>query len=188
LQGVLVHGVDAGQVDDAEEEDAGSEGNAAVPLTRLVDLLFSDLRILDSLVDLLSELLTVLQLVYQGFVQQQLGHSAVPLRQTHQDVVLYIQQFFFIGCISTHDIPLLLLELRVLQSYKLGKHLIFETLRGDGKVDDRYFHECLGRVMGVWQCGSHEQFETVVVGQRLVSQCDAQRSRSLYYLLQQDGF
>jgi hypothetical protein len=64
----LVHGIDTGEVDYAEEENARTEGDTAIALTGSIDLLLGYARILDSLVDLFSKLLTVLQLVYQSLV------------------------------------------------------------------------------------------------------------------------
>ncbi len=52
LQGVLVHWVDAREVDYAEEEQARTVGHAAVALARFVDLLLGYLGVLDTLVDL----------------------------------------------------------------------------------------------------------------------------------------
>ena len=48
----MVHWVDAGQVDYAEEEQARTVGYAAVALARFVDLLLGYLGVLDALVDL----------------------------------------------------------------------------------------------------------------------------------------
>ena len=44
---VLVHGVHQGKVGDAEEQQRGAQGDGAVQLTRLVDLLFRDFSLSD---------------------------------------------------------------------------------------------------------------------------------------------
>jgi hypothetical protein len=75
----LVHGIDTCQIDDAEEEDTGAECHTPVALTGSIDLLFSYTGVLDTLVDLLCEFLAVLQLVYKGLVQKELGHSSIAL-------------------------------------------------------------------------------------------------------------
>lgn len=62
LEGVLIHGVDGGQVQDAEEQQARSKCNWSITVSNYVDLVFSHFAVFHSLVNFLGKLLTRLQL------------------------------------------------------------------------------------------------------------------------------
>lgn len=77
LQSILIHWIDEREVYDAKEEQRCPACDWPVPLSGLIDLLFSDLTLFDSFVDLLTGLLRIRELVDQGLVFQELIDAAL---------------------------------------------------------------------------------------------------------------
>jgi len=172
LQRVLVHRVDSRKVENAEVQQAGSEGHRAIALSGLIDFGLGYLGVFDSLVDLGCEFLARLQLVDQRLVHQNLINAALRLGKRSEDRVLDVQQFLLIGRVLFHDFSLFLLQVGVLDGDDLGQHLLLEAAGSDGEVDDGNLHKGFRGVVGIGQCGRHEELEGVVVGESLVSDLD----------------
>jgi hypothetical protein len=187
LERVLIHRVDQGEVDDAEEEKRSSVGHGTVPFSGLVDLLLSYLALLHSLVDLLTGLLGVGELVDEGLVLQEFIDVALCAGQSAEDRVLDAYQGLPVLGVLLHDLQLLLLHLRVLQGHNLSQHLFLQPRRGDGEVDHRHLHEDLWGVVRVGQRGRHEELEALAVVDCLLPNGDGEAGTRLHNFLEEDG-
>lgn len=167
VQRELVHGVDAGQVVQDEEEQGGAHGRRPVRVARRVDLLLRLLRHAQVLRHLLRRLLRRLQRVDQALVVQQRPGRRL---QQRQDQVLQVDQFAFVGGDGDDERALVLLELGLLEADQEPEQLILEALLLDGEVHDGALGAHLGRVVRVRQPRRHPEQEPVVVVQLLVAQ------------------
>lgn len=169
LQGVLVHVIDCGQVDDCEEEKRGSERHRPVSFTSLIDHFLSDGRLSHADFDIIGDGLGLVEDDDQVISLEDVCDRFV-LRQTFQDLVFTIKQVFCRFGVLLHNVIFLLLELRHLESDEKVKHLLLEAERCNGEVENGHLDLSLWLVVRVRKGSCHEESEVLVILDRLVTE------------------
>ena len=179
LEGVLIHRINDGKVNDSEEENLGSVGDFPVFFSGLVNLFLGYGRLFQTRADVIGGDLGVIQ-DYNELVSFQDCSDVIIPGETFQDLLFNLKQISCSLCILLHNYILSLLLLRHLLDDKLVKHLFLKTFRRNGKVEQRDLNLSLGRVVGVWQCCSHEEPELFVPGDLFVANADSTRLVDLF--------
>ena len=72
----MVHWVNTGEINNAEEQDASSISDATVTFTALIDLLLGYFAVLHSLIYLGRKVFRVLKLVNESFIEEELSDAS----------------------------------------------------------------------------------------------------------------
>mmetsp|Transcript_1222 Transcript_1222/g.3003 ORF Transcript_1222/g.3003 Transcript_1222/m.3003 type:complete len:206 (+) Transcript_1222:2522-3139(+) len=156
-------------------------GDGPVRFSCLVDINFHHLGLLLLLCNISRHRLRGRNRRDQGVIRQ---HIAFARSQQPQNLILNPLQLCIHLRILHHHLVLLLFQIRALPGHGDSKHLVFQSLRGDGEVEQRNFHGGLGGVVRVRQGRSHEETERLDVGHGLVAEANDVPAAVLDLLLQ----
>mmetsp|Transcript_19025 Transcript_19025/g.48612 ORF Transcript_19025/g.48612 Transcript_19025/m.48612 type:complete len:213 (+) Transcript_19025:3688-4326(+) len=159
-QRVLIHRIHNGHVSNGEIQNGSTVCNRSVLLTGGINLLFSCLRLLHLLRDVIRCHLRVSQGVDEGLVFENI---TLCVAHKLQDLVFEPLNFLLHGGTLHDKLVFHLLQIWSLFSNDETQQLVFQSIRCHSEVQKGHLHRGLRRVVRVTQLRRHVEPEVFVV-------------------------
>mmetsp|Transcript_14307 Transcript_14307/g.34751 ORF Transcript_14307/g.34751 Transcript_14307/m.34751 type:complete len:352 (+) Transcript_14307:1461-2516(+) len=183
-EGVLIHGLDLGEVRNREEQHSGVLAAGLIPHPGKIDLLLGRVSLLLGLGDVIRHDLRVGDYGDGALVLQDITLGRT---QHLEDLIFDLLELLLVLRGLHHQVVLGLLQVRPLLGHHHAEKLIAQPVQSNHKIEESHLDRSLGEVVRVTQLGGDVEAELVMVLDGAVAQAQAHGAPLLEDRLEQQG-